>query len=118
MPAARNHEVTVRRPLAKRMPVRMMGSLAAERFCSHLASSAKALVSKAGRCENGKVGSLARDFVSKSHRAQGAGIRPPTRDVHHPIALLCCPSRDAVWEPMPNEFPERTEEGSRGSFPR
>src|SRR3954447_10494833 len=77
MPQARNQAVTVRRPLAKRTPVSRTGSRAAEELCSHLAISAKALVRKGGRFENGKVGSLARDFVSKSHRVQGAGLRPP-----------------------------------------
>src|SRR5437763_12583605 len=83
MPAARNQEVTVRRPLAKRMPPSSRGRRAAERLCSQWARSRKALVRKAGRCENGMAGSLVRDAVGKRHRVQGAGLCPPTADVHY-----------------------------------
>src|SRR6516225_6180313 len=82
MPAQRNQEVTVRRPWAKRIPYNSRGRRAAERFCSQWASWQKVLVSRAGKCDNGMVGSLTRDVLSKSHRVQGAGFCPPTRGIH------------------------------------
>src|SRR6266403_5920305 len=57
MPAARNQEVTVRRPLAKRRPSSGRGRRLAERWCSQEARAVEALVRKGGRCENGMVGS-------------------------------------------------------------
>src|SRR3954454_23438653 len=94
MPAARNQEVTVRRPVAKRMPTSSRGRRAAERLCSHRARAAKALVRKGGRWENGMAGSLTRDPLSKGHRVQGAGLRPPTGASHYPTARHHCPSCD------------------------
>src|SRR5919202_5904965 len=78
MPPARNQEVTVRRPLAKRMPQISRGRRAAERLCSQWARPTKALARNGGRCENGMVGSWTRDSLHKGHRVQRAGVRPPT----------------------------------------
>src|SRR5947209_10261435 len=83
MPAARNQEVTVRRPLAKRMPASSRGRRAAERLCSQWARSRKALVRDGGRWENGMAGSLTRDSLSKGHRVRGAGLCPPTAAVQY-----------------------------------
>src|SRR5215831_14897694 len=85
MPAARNQEVTVRRPLANRAPQSSSGRRAAELLCSQWASCEKALVRKGGRCENGMAGSLTRDPVSKGHRVRGAGPFPATRAIHYPM---------------------------------
>src|SRR5438045_3290397 len=82
MPAARNQEVTVRRPLAKRRPTSSPGRRAAERLCSQWASAAKALVRNGGKCENGMAGSLTRDSLRQSHRGQGVGLCPPPRAIH------------------------------------
>src|SRR5215470_18823704 len=75
MPAARNQAVTVRRPLAKRMPVSSSGSRAAERRCSQWARARKALLSEAGREENDMAGSWTRDALCMGHRVRGAGLR-------------------------------------------
>jgi hypothetical protein len=63
MPAARNQEVTVRRPEAKSIPSISRGRRAAERRSSHWASREKALASEAGRCDNVMAGSLERRVV-------------------------------------------------------
>src|SRR5205807_9737245 len=57
MPEARNQEVTVRRPRAKRMPLSSRGRRAALRGSREWAGGAKALVRRAGRCDNGMAGS-------------------------------------------------------------
>src|SRR5438128_1831565 len=90
MPPARNQEVTVRRPEAKRMPYSSTGRRAAEAACSQWASWKKALVSRGGRYNNDMVGSLTRGFLSKSHRVQGAGSCPPTCGIRYstPTRLL------------------------------
>jgi hypothetical protein len=62
MPAARNQEVTVRRPEAKRMPSRSTGRRARLRGSSHWAKEAKTLDNQVGRCEDDMAGSLARGF--------------------------------------------------------
>src|SRR5215211_2651819 len=51
MPAARNQEVTVRRPGASSAPSRSRGSRAPERRSSQCDRSKKALARKAGRCD-------------------------------------------------------------------
>jgi len=56
---ARNQEVTVRRPLAKRTPTNNRGRRRAERLCNQEASQEKVLVSNGGGCDNGMAGSLA-----------------------------------------------------------
>src|SRR5439155_17294641 len=88
MPQALNQEVTVRRPLAKRMPSSRRGTRAAERLSSQWAKAEKALVSKGGRCDNGGMaGSLTRWKVWQPHRVRGAGLRPPLQP--HPNASAC-----------------------------
>src|SRR3954451_10362233 len=94
MPEARNQEGTVRRPVAKRMPTSSRGRRAAEGLCSHRARAAKALVRKGGRWENGMAGSWTRDPLSKGHRVQGAGLRPPTGASHYSTAGTIAPSCD------------------------
>src|SRR5262245_22151695 len=91
MPAARNQEVTVRRPVAKRMPTSSRGRRAAERLCSQWARAEKALVRKGGRCENGMAGSLTRDPQGKGHRAKRAGLVPPTHAIHYSTLLWLLP---------------------------
>src|SRR5437764_3334486 len=59
MPAARNQEVTVRRPLANRMPANSRGRRAALRRSSQWARAAKALVKNGGRYDNSMAGSSA-----------------------------------------------------------
>src|SRR5919197_2500819 len=83
MPAARNQEVTVRRPRAKRRPHSSRGKRAALRRSSQWASSRKTLASQAGKRDNGMVGSLTRDPVGKGYRVQGAGLWPPPRASHY-----------------------------------
>src|SRR5262249_33411794 len=78
MPAARNQEVTVRRPWASSTPSSRTGTLAAERLSSQWPSSRKKLPTKAGRCDNAMAGSLTRGSLSKGHRVPGAGLRPPS----------------------------------------
>src|SRR5262245_33948332 len=71
MPAARNQEVTVRRPLAKRAPTRSSGRRAAERRSSQWARPRKALATKAGRCDNdmgrplGAMGRVGKPIVAR-----------------------------------------------------
>src|SRR5271170_537577 len=57
MPAARNQEVTVRQPRAKRMPVSSTGSRAAVRLSSQWPRDAKTLVTKGGKYDNVMAGS-------------------------------------------------------------
>src|SRR5215468_10394530 len=57
MPQARNQLVTVRRPLASRMPNSSSGRRTAERGSRHEASWAKAQDSRAGRWHNDMAGS-------------------------------------------------------------
>src|SRR5882724_5866066 len=56
MSAARNQEVTVRRPEAKSMPVRRMGTRAALRQSSQEPKRAKVLDNQSGRCEDDMAG--------------------------------------------------------------
>src|SRR6516225_7711436 len=65
MPAARNQDVTVRRPLAKRIPYSNKGRRTALRRSSQWAKSRKALATKAGRGNNGMAGSLTRVSLSR-----------------------------------------------------
>src|SRR5262245_25064981 len=57
MPAARNQEVAVRRPWAKRMPLSSRGRRAAVRRSSQAANAAKTRDKEGGKCENGMAGS-------------------------------------------------------------
>src|SRR5262245_16977627 len=118
MPAARNQEVTVRRPWPKSRPYSSKGRRAAERFCSQWARAAKALATRGGRCENGMVGSLTRDSLSKGHRVQGAGFCPPSGDIHYstPRGLLP-PVAISSGGRMSKKFPESTDEGDPRLFP-
>src|SRR5262249_45052314 len=89
MPAARNQEVTARRPLAKRMPQSSRGRRAAGGPCSQGARSAKALVSEAGRWEDGTAGSWTRDPVVKGHRVGGpASAHLPTASTSKTLQII------------------------------
>src|SRR5471030_2990659 len=59
MPAARNQEVTVRRPLARRLPRRRNGKRRAERLSRVEPQAAKQADRKAGRWDNDIAVSLA-----------------------------------------------------------
>src|SRR5437588_10952452 len=83
MPAARNQEVTVRRPRANRAPHSRGSSRAAERRSRAVTRWANQADSTAGRCENDMAGSLAgRGTVHTPHRVQGAGSCPPALGRH------------------------------------
>src|SRR5262245_15529103 len=109
MPTARNQEVTVRRPLAKRAPSSSRGRRAAERFCSQWARAAKALVRQGGRCENDMAGSWTRDALNQSHGVQGASVWPPPADLHAstPSRLLSPPAIFPGGK-MAGKFSQRT----------
>src|SRR6266404_1033623 len=115
MPAARNQEVTVRRPLAKRMPTRIRGRRAAERLCSQWARLEKTLVRNGGRCENAMTGSLTGDSLSKGHPVQGAGFRPATCVVHYSYSTChYCPSCYLFRRILSQCFAESTVEETIG----
>src|SRR4051812_44754575 len=61
MPAARNQEVTVRRPFANSTPSSRVGRRAAEKACRKDARRSKALATEAGREENDTAGSRGDD---------------------------------------------------------
>src|SRR6476659_2177663 len=65
MPPARNQEVTVRRPLAKRSPHSSRGKRQAVRRSSQQAKAAKALVKNGGRCEKDRAGSWTEDSSAR-----------------------------------------------------
>src|SRR5260370_15712890 len=107
MPAARNQEVTVRRPRAKRMPTSSSGRRGAERLCSQPDKSEKTVVSNGGRYENDIAGSWTRGSLDKSHRVQGAGVRPATCVVHYPVPLKNLPVLQSLRWAMMRWFPRK-----------
>src|ERR1700722_7707041 len=87
MPPARNHEVTVRRPLANNAPSRSKARRGDERL-SRVEARAKIQADRSAfRCKNGMAGSLTRDSLYKGHGGQGASILPPTCAIHHLSSL-------------------------------
>src|SRR5271156_5777218 len=83
MPAARSHAVTVRRPVANRAPCSSRVRRGADRWSRAATREEIQADNWAGRCENGMAGSLTRDWLTKGHRGQGAGLFPPTCVIHH-----------------------------------
>src|SRR3954449_4774825 len=78
MPAPRNQAVTVRRPRASSMPTSSRGRRAALRRSSQPARATKALVSKAGRYDNGMAGSSgARWGLATVIVRRGPALGPP-----------------------------------------
>src|ERR1700690_1525250 len=94
MLAARNHEVTVRQPRAKRIPPSNRGNRAAVRLSSQWAREEKTLVSMGGKYDNVIAGSSwYENPVSKGCHAKGAGFRPATYTVYYSneqIKLISC----------------------------
>src|SRR5260370_41687554 len=97
MPAARNQEVTVRRPRAKRMPTSSSGRRGAERLCSQPAKSEKTVVSDGGRYENDITCSWTRGSLGKSHRGPRDGGLAATRVVRYPDPLQNFPVLALLW---------------------
>src|SRR6185312_7400347 len=88
MPAARNQAVTVRRRQAKSMPPNRRSNRDRERRCRQEASWANQWDNRAGRCDNGMAGSLARRCgLAIHHRAERAGLWPPSRHGSEPIGF-------------------------------